>query len=231
MGEKILLTGEHQRALFAREAALLAPSPTNRLRFLDLAKQTEDEVREALGTRELFASTQTWRVTNLEKIRSPKWQVAAIELFTELSDVVIVSVPQEPTPAFLKKFSSPWKIEKFPLPKAVFQFLEALKTRPYQETHQLFRQAVEGGGEWGLHALLSRQVRLLMAAKSGAPMLGAPFIINKARSQAKAFTQSELLFLQHELYSAERAIKSGRTNLAWSSFIDRALGKLYDGQT
>lgn len=231
MATKLLLVGENQRALFEREAALLTEwRETREMRSIDLVKQTEDEVKEAMGTNQLFAPAQAWRVTGLEKQRSPKWQTAVIAMLESSPDDVIVSVPQEPTPAFLKKFTaSMWKVETFKLPKVVFSFLESIKAKPYAQTHKLFRQALESGEEWGLHALMARQFRLLLAAKVGAPIAGPPFMIGKFQSQAKAFTQEELLDAQHTLFEIEKNIKGGRTNLSWSSSVDRLLAKIYHG--
>ena len=85
--------------------------------------------------------------------------------------------------------------------------------------------------EWELHSLLARQFRLLLAAKTGAPVLAPPFAKKQLASQAKHFSEAQLIQALHTLYLIELALTTGQSHLTWSQEIDRLLLRLYDEGT
>jgi DNA polymerase III delta subunit len=227
---KILLHGEDTSKLYARELALLQSwrGEGKSVRTLDCAKQKEPELLETLGSQSMFAPSQVWHLKHWEKLRSPKLQTSLLELLNQNSDDVLMTVPQEMSAAQKKKVPAGWKLENFPMPVAIFKFLESIKAKPYSVVHDLFRQTLATGNEWGLHTLLSRQFRYMLQAKVGAPVAGPPFIVAKVKGQAQHFTEAELLGALKFLFELERGIKQGKYKHAWSTSIDILLGRLYD---
>lgn len=227
---KILLHGEDTSKLYARELALLNAwrQEGKGIRLLDCAKQKEPELLEILGSQSMFAPSQVWHMKHWEKLRSPKLQTLLLEMLNQTPDDVLMTVPHEMSAAQKKKIPAGWKLENFPMPVAIFKFLESIKAKPYNTVHDLFRQTLATGNEWGLHTLLSRQFRYLLQAKVGAPIAGPPFIVAKVKGQAQYFSEQELLDALKFLFELERAIKQGRTKHPWSTSIDILLGRLYD---
>lgn len=227
---KILLSGEDTNKLYARELTLLNAwrAEGKNIRLLDCAKQKEPELLETLGSQSMFAPAQVWHMRHWEKLRSPKLQTTLLELLDQSSDEVLMTIPQDMSAAQKKKIPLGWKNENFPMPVAIFKFLESLKAKPYGMVHDLFRQTLLTGNEWGLHTLLTRQLRYLLQAKVGAPIAGPPFIVAKVKSQAQYFSEDELLNSLKFLFELERNIKQGRNKLPWSTSIDILLGRLYD---
>lgn len=217
-------------ALHAREQVILeqARAEGKELRQVDLGSITLDQAQEELGTQSLFGGNTLWHLTGADKLRVSNALKDFLTAVSQLNDPVLLVWASALTPAQQKLFTSPWKSETFAMPKAVFQFTESLKVQPLEKCHQLFRQAVEQGGEWGLHALLARQLRLILAAKVGAPVAAPPFAQAKLKKQAAAFREEQLAGALAELFAIEKRIKSGATPLSLTQQIDRLLVQLYD---
>lgn len=197
---------------------------------INVNKLSPPEIREKLGSLPMFGDQQSWKITGLEKIRSPKMKGELIELLSESTDEIIVVVQSELTPSIKKKFTThSWQIKEFKMPKVFFQFTESIKVRPLRDCHKLLLKSLEQKNEWELHSLIARQFRLLLAVVTGAPVQAPPFAIPKLRAQAKKFTPEEIIFALHTLFEIERDIKSGQAVTTWSQQIDRLLVRLYDG--
>lgn len=230
---KVILHGANQSALFAYEQELAGQIPANQQKIhFNAFKQSLEELVDILGSQSMFQSNRWWRITNLEKNRSPKQRQEIVGLLADSEDGVLVVIPAEITPAQKRLFDPKiWQIKEFKLPKVFFQFAEAIKTKPLQQTHRLLKESLEQKNEWELHSLLARQFRLLLAAKTGAPVLAPPFAKSQLSRQARLFTESELISSLHKLFDIELAMKSGQAHLTWSQEIDRLLVKLYDEVT
>lgn len=230
---KIVLHGANVPALHEHEQALLAqiPSATARIWF-NAQKQTLEELAETLGAQSMFQSHRLWHITQWEKNRSPKQRLAIVSLLADAPDDVLVTIPSDLTAAQKKVFDPKvWQLKEFKLPKVLFQFTEAIKTKSLKQTLSLLQQALDQKNEWELHSLLARQFRLLLAAKTGAPVLAPPFAQKSLRTQAQLFTESQLIQVLHTLFAIEFAMKSGQAHLSWSQEIDRLLVRLYDEET
>ncbi len=218
---------ELQRSRYEQTLLTKAQEQGKDIVTIDLNSISAGEFTELLGTTSLFGVARLLRINNLEKIRSNKTLNTSLEQVLNAADDVLIIIQGKLTPAKKKLFTKPWQVREFSLPAVLFEFLEAMKTRPIHETFALYRQALENGSEWGLHSLVARQFRLLLAAKTGAKVAAPPFAQNKLRSQANKFTVAELTQNLHTLYDIERAIKSGSTPLSWSQQFDILLTRLY----
>jgi DNA polymerase III delta subunit len=230
---KIVLYGTSLTALYEHEKKLLSSLPGEKLTF-NASKQTIHELHDTLGAQSMFPAERTWRIINLEKLRSPKQRQSIVELLSAstISDSILVTIPAELTPAQKKLFHpSAWKLQEFKLPKVFFQFTESIKTQPLAKCHQLLTQSLQQKNEWELHSLLARQLRLLLATKVHAPVQAPPFALSQLKKQAQSFTSQELINALHTLFHIELSQKSGQAHLTWSQEIDRLLTRLYDEMT
>lgn len=229
---KVVISGEDERKRAEREAAVVRElqGQGRRTEHIDAAKTDVEEIMISLGTQAMFEQPKVLVVRGLEKLRSPKAQAAIITALGSTNDDVVLSIAKDLTPGLKKQFDPKvWKNETFPLPKSVFAFCDALKTKPYAEAHRLLRQVLADGGEWWLNAQLARTLHALLLVKAGSSPAGAPFQIQKWKKQASAFTQEELSSALDGLYQIESSIKLGKTKLTWGQQFDILLAKLYDG--
>jgi len=194
----------------------------------NLMKQSKEAVEENLGTQVMFAQPRYFRINKWESLRSPKQKQEFIALFAPTTDDVVFIIPQEMTAAQKKWFGSGWQLKEFKLPKVFFQFTESIKTKPLADCLRLLEATLEQKNEWELHALLSRQLRLLLATKTGATVPAPPFALRQLEQQARSFTEQQLVFSLHELFRIEWEQKSGKAHQTWSQEIDRLLVRLYD---
>lgn len=195
---------------------------------LNLQKQKQQEIEERIGALGFFSQPRYYRIHKWESLRSPKQKQEFIAMFSPLQDDVVFIIPQELTAAQKKWFGSGWHVKEFKLPKVFFQFTESIKQKPLPDAFRLLRNALKQKNEWELHALLARQLRLLLATKTGAPVQAPPFALRQLEHQARQFSEQELVSALHELFRIEWEQKSGKAHQTWSQEIDRLLVRLYD---
>ena len=156
---------------------------------INVNKLSPPEIREKLGSLPMFGDQQSWKITGLEKIRSPKMKGELIELLSESTDEIIVVVQSELTPSIKKKFTThSWQIKEFKMPKVFFQFTESIKVRPLRDCHKLLLKSLEQKNEWELHSLIARQFRLLLAVATALIGYAMRDGINYFRSPSQVMT-------------------------------------------
>lgn len=236
---RIVLHGANQSALYAQERQLtqkfLQESPDQTIIHFDSRKETPQQLHDQLGAQSMFQTQRCFKITNFEKLKSPKQKKEFLEILEQGStdqDLVILTIPSELTPATKKLFNqNMWKTQEFKLPKVFFQFTEAIKTKSLKQVSQLLQQSLEQKNEWELHSLLARQFRLLLATKVKATVLAPPFALSQLTTQANKFTEQQLIRGLHTLFAIEWKMKSGQARLTWGQEIDRLLVSLYHEET
>lgn len=227
---KLVLTGEADLALQNRLNELIsaAVQTGQKKHDLDLRKISPEELSQKLGEQSLFGDPKLWVVQGWQSLRSPKQADAILDELTNHTDPVILVIADKISPAKKKKLLSPWKIETFNPPATVFTFTEAIGLQPLAKLWPLYLQALEGGGEWGVHALTARQAWMILQYQAGEPSVSAnPWMAKKLAGQAKAISRDKLLTFLQDLYELEFGIKSGKNKLPWREQFDVALAKLY----
>src|SRR5690606_6575345 len=96
------------------------------------------------------------------------------------------------TATMLKPFAKA-TVEEFKLSPVLFKWLDKLGTEHtisqlLKVTHEVYAQ---DGAEFAF-VMLIRQVRLLLAAKDDGQLKGAPFVVQKIKAQARAFSIEKL---------------------------------------
>ena len=227
---KIILSGEDELKLRRREYEIVSTTQAAgaEITRFDLFKQKREDILEVLGTIDMFAQPKLFIAVNLEKLRSPKQQSEYIHALAQNPNDIVLSINKEPTPGLKKQFDPAiWKTENFPLPKKLFQFLENILVKPYPAIHQLYRESLENGSEWGIHALLTRQLHSILLLKTGL-YSGPPFLKAKLEKQANQFSDTKLKQAIEGLFAIEYGIKSGQSKVPWSLQFDILLAELYD---
>jgi hypothetical protein len=226
---KLVLSGTNLPELHAFESNLVQKLPPEvEIIDLNLQKQSREAVEEILGAVGFFAHPRYYRVTKWESLRSPKQKQEFVALFTAQDDQVTFVIPQELTAAQKKWFGKEFQVKEFKLPKVFFQFTESIKTKPLATCLEYLHKALEQKNEWELHSLLARQIRLVLASKTGATVQAPPFALRQLQQQAAQFSEHQLVFFLHELFRIEWEQKSSKAHQTWSQEIDRLLVRLYD---
>lgn len=230
---KLVLSGEAELALQNRLAVLISQAAEQGIskQDVDLRKTSPEALAQKLGEQSLFGAQTLWTIQGWQSLRSPKQADAILEQLASHPDQVILVIPDRLTPAKKKKLTGPgsaWKSETFDPPASVFTFLENIKLKPLAAIWPLYLQALEGSGEWGLHALTARQAWMLLQYKAGEPSVSAnPWMAKKLSAQAGVISTDQLLKFIDDLYRIEFGIKSGKNKLPWREQFDVALTKLY----
>lgn len=114
----------------------------------------------------------------------------------------------------------------------IFSLMDAVSEKKQKRALDLLRlQRMYGSSDMQLLAMLIRQSRLLLQAKSAsmhpedASSIGAPpFLRNKLMKQAAGFNQQHLLQLHEDLYRSEEEVKTGR--LSAELAVDRVVASM-----
>lgn len=227
---KTVLHGDQPDSLYPREKELLAQARSSGrdVITLNLEKLEPAAFSEQLQTTSLFGGDRCLYVVGWESQKSLNFKKQAVTDLFSSPDWVIVTIPQPLTSAQEKLWKEAgYTIEKHATPAAVFQFVEGIGVLPPARLLPLFHQVLqEAPSEWSLQFQITRQIMLLLAAKTGAPIKDAPWKIKKAQSQAAKLSLSQLVHLSNGLYHIERQFKSGTSKLAWDLQVELLLLEL-----
>lgn len=228
--QKYVLHGDQPDSLYPREKSILsaARAAGQEVITLNLGKLEPNAFTEQLQTTSLFGGNRCLYVIGWESLKSLNFKKQSVIELAASADAVVVTITKPMTAAQEKMWKDGgFTIEKHAVSPAVFQLVEAIGVAPLAKVHSLFRQALtESPSEWSLQFQLTRQVGLLLAAKTGAPIKDAPWKIKKAQSQATKLTMQQLVTFSNGLYDIERNFKSGKNKLPWDAQVEILLIRL-----
>lgn len=204
------------------------------INLLDLAKSHKQEVirveakdlsesalEEILGASDLFGTKKTIVIEGLHSLPKSAKQKALIKMIAS-SDLhtIILWEKRSLTKTMLKPFAKA-EVFEFKISKTLFAWLDTLgKQGNETKKLQLLHDALNSDGDYFCFIMLIRQVRLLIQAKSGTKIAGAPFMITKLKTQADNFSQSELLNLYKEILKMDYAQKTSKSLLSLNQWLD-----------
>lgn len=111
--------------------------------------------------------------------------------------------------------------------RALFTFVEALRSGQTKQLLGLFRQSLEKDVPEVLFALLVRQFRLLIMAKDNVVLSDlAPWQVRKFTIQATYFTMPDLLRIYKHLLEIDVKIKSGNTPFSLTDELKILVAKI-----
>jgi len=149
----------------------------------------------------------------LSGLKSKQKDLLKKALLENQSHEIILYEQKEIPPGTLKQFSSS-KIENFKISSTLFKFLDSLSPESPNLHRSLSLLIKEGSEPEFIFAMLTRQIRLLIKAKTSPNTIKLPpFIKKNLSNQAGKFSLSHLLKLHHLLYKIDKQIKLGQTTL------------------
>lgn len=229
----IILHGE--QTIQSREKLLqlitTAKTAERRLERLETTGVTLAKLEEAVGATDLFGQPKTIIIEGLHSLQRSKKKdellslVASIPESSELE--IILWENRSLTKTMLKQFPTAAVFE-FKISSAVFSWLDSLSPQPATKTKQLtlLHKATASEDAFMCFAMLTRQVRLLIQARDGGVLKGAPFMIVKLKKQAQAFSLDQLLSLHTKLLEIDLRQKTSTGWLNLTQELDLLLLQL-----
>ncbi len=121
------------------------------------------------------------------------------------------------SPAKLKIFPQA-QTQLFKINPLIFKFLEQLGSI---NQSQNLKNLLKHDSAAFIFAMLTRQIRLLIQAKSNPSSLKlAPWQINRLKTQSNYFTLEKLLQIHEKLYLIDKNLKTGKLKLDLSYYLD-----------
>ena len=125
------------------------------------------------------------------------------------------------TKANLKKFPDA-QVFEFKISQKLWSFLDQLspdeKTKKKQL--ELLQEVKKNEDPVFIMIMLARQIRMLIKAKDGGTLKGAPFMISKIKKQAQKFKINELLRTHKKLQELDEKIKKSENFLEIAEELD-----------
>lgn len=208
---------------------LINTAKTNAVEIIryDAKELTEAILEETLGSSDLFGTKKLIVIEGLHSLPKSNKQKALIQMCTHSGiHEIILWEKRDLTKTMLKPFADATVFE-FKASKTLFSWLDTLGKRSDETKKlQLLHDAIKTDGEYFCFIMLIRQMRLLIQAKTGEPIGGAPFMITKLKSQANNFNQDELLKTYADLLKMDYAQKTSKNLLSMNQWLDLLTIKL-----
>lgn len=184
-------------------------------------------LRQEMGEANLFGESETLIIKNLLSSPKSKTKDAIIKFLQSEDGNTILYEPKKVSDTTLKQFSQA-KIETFNLSSTIFKFLDHLRPGNQRQILLDWENLLEAGNEPEyIFAMLVRQIRLLIQAKSGSSYLKlSPYPQKLIISQATSFDLSHLLDLHQFLYQIDLKIKTGLSPLPIDQLLFQFLLKI-----
>jgi DNA polymerase III delta subunit len=222
-----ILHGEHLTQSRAHLGTLIDTARAKNTEVIRIvAKKTSvAELEEALVSTSLFGTEKIIIIEELHSLPKSKRKDELISLVaqkstaSELGEEIILWESRQLTATMLKKFSGA-TVREFKLSKKLFSWLDSLGGTNAVQKLTLLHGAVSSESEHFCFIMLMRQVRLLIQAKDGGTIKGAPFMVSKLRSQAKKFSLEKLLQTHGKLLEVDRQLKSSGSALTLAQQLD-----------
>lgn len=218
----IILHGEHSLQSRAKlvEMIAAAKSAGRRLERVETTGITLAKLEEVVGAHDLFGQPKSVVVEGLHSLPKSKKKDELLVFISNVKETpeleILIWENRALTKTMLKRFPSA-KVTEFKIGSVVFTWLDSLSPSPASKTKQLqlFHKAVDAEDAFMCFAMLIRQIRLLIQARDGGQLKGAPFMIAKLKKQANSFTLDQLLKTHAKLLEIDLRQKtsSGWLNL------------------
>lgn len=176
----------------------------------------------------LFGVTKCFVFKNLLSSTKSKSKEKIFELLkSDLGEDVILYEGKSVSATNLKTFSKA-KIESYEVSPIIFKFLDCIRPRNARTMMLGWNKLIEQGNEPEyIFAMVVRQIRLLIQAKSGPSYLKiAPYPKKLITAQAEHFSLDQLISMHQNLYEIDKRIKTGLSPLAMEQLLPNFFQKI-----
>lgn len=225
----IIIHGENTVLSRSKLVDLLALQKQNgvQIQRLEAKELTESDLETALGESDLFGTKKAIVIEGLHSLPKSAKQKKLLQLCAQAqTHEVLLWEKRELTATMLKLFPTA-EVFGFKASKTLFTWLDLLgKKEDESKKIQLLHDAINSDGEYFCFIMLIRQCRMLIQAKTGEKIGGAPFMIAKLQKQAQHFTLEQLLKLYKQLLTFDYAQKTSKNILSMNQWLDLLTLKL-----
>src|SRR5258706_3689633 len=226
----IIIHGEDKSLSYKRLMELAENFKAKQIEVLihDVNELEITSLRQEISSTNLFGTVKCLIIKNLLSSTKSKSKDQLISLVsTADSQEIILYESKELSATALKPFLQA-KIENFKVNPLIFKFLDTLRPQNQRQINLGWKKLLEEGIEPEfVFAMLTRQTRLLIQAKSGPSYLKlAPYPLRLISSQATFFTLDQLLNLHHQLYQIDLKIKTGTSPVVIEHLLGNFLQKI-----
>jgi DNA polymerase III delta subunit len=209
----IIIHGEDANKSYARLSVLTSEFKDKQVEIITEDTQDLDitHLRQEMGSSGLFSTPKCLVIKNLLSGTKSKNKDKIIEVLNQdTKHEIILWENKTITATALKKFPNA-KVEVFAISPVIFKFLDSI--RPMNTKSILIswkKLSKEGTEPEFVFAMLSRQIKLLIQAKSGPTYIKlAPYPTRLITQQATYFSLDHLLDLYQLLNKIDQKIKTG----------------------
>lgn len=171
-------------------------------------------LEQAIGGQSLFGSDAVVVIEELHSQQDSAKRKQLIKMLAESSAEIVLWEKRLLTATMLKKFKDA-KVETFKASSILFSWLDGLgqkgdRTKQLQQLQDICRQE----SAQFCFTMITRQIRLLLAAKDDGKLKTAPFIVAKLKKQGQNFSLEKLLSLHERILQIELGQKRGLSKLS-----------------
>lgn len=187
----------------------------NKIINLDASNLKLETLRQELEPTDLFGNRNFICLSGLLSGSKKKSQEKIIQfLKVENLQNTLLYETKAIHPSTLKQFKGAI-VENFKIEVDIFKFLDKINPNQKESLVASFQELLAKNTEPEfIFAMVLRQIRQLIIAKTNPVQLKAPpFAINKLKQQTSFFSLDQLLDIHEELYYIDLSIKTGKTQL------------------
>jgi hypothetical protein len=198
------------------------------LNRLEAKKLTPAILQENLGSSSLFGDDKLTIIEELHSLPTSKKKKELIEIISQASQSdsqIILYEKRKLTTTMVKKLGQS-EVFEFKISNSLWELLDKLGSKDKKGTLLTLRKAIEQNDEFFVYTMIIRQIRMLISAKDGGVLKGAPFMITKLKKQAGYFSLEKLLQTHYHLHKIDIKQKNSQLYLNLSQELDLLLFKI-----
>ncbi|HCQ31063.1 TPA: hypothetical protein DIU27_01600 [Candidatus Collierbacteria bacterium] len=219
----LIIHGEDTTSSYKRLSEIIDSFKKNQIEVVikDATELDSTTLRQESQPTNLFGYSKCLIIKNLLTGNKAKQKETLIDIVSKTQDVEMVLFETKKIPISTLKPFSKAKIESFDINPVIFKFVDML--RPGNTKSLLAgwnRLMVLNHEPEYVFAMIVRQIRLLIQAKSGPSYLKlSPYPKKLITTQAAVFELPHLLDLHQLLYEIDKKIKTGSSSLPIDQFL------------
>ncbi len=216
-----ILHGENQVLSRAELVRMMDVAKTRgEVNTIDGSKISIADLHTALGSTSLFGDERTIVIERIWSQKSPSKKKELLTLVAQSPVSVILWHPKKVTVTQMKEVSKVKpELKEFKVSMETWKLIDSLGSSDRKKIlTSLHKSCQQDGAEFVFSQVVSRIRGLLLVANGGTPG-GAPFTIQKMRSQATSFLPDKLFTLHQTLVEQDRRLKTSTAVLSTEQFL------------
>ncbi|MDH5533187.1 MAG: hypothetical protein OEX81_02030 [Candidatus Pacebacteria bacterium] len=224
----IVIHGENTAHSRKKLQELITQAKTNSTAItrLEAKRLTAASLQEAMGGNSLFGEDKLIIIEEIHSLPASKRKKELIEQIANSGlENLILYEKRQLTATMLKKVGNP-QVFEFKISNTLWKFLDQIGGPDKTKIIKLLRESISQNDEFFVYTMIIRQIRMLITAKDGGVIKGAPFMITKLKGQANRFTLEQLLKTHQQLFNIDIKQKNSQLSLSLGQELDLILLKM-----